>query len=221
MFCANLAMQFSVSRNIRKSPPHRFAVCTRHCRAAESRRFCDGYFRQKTEYETAQAAARFEERACRVARRPYGGRGEHRGGCRSAIADHRRDPVPARGCSQAGVDDPAGCECGSGFGFMVVLAMWNEPTRERERPSGQEGRGVPEPVALMPLSSHSFLLPSPSSVPALSSGSIAPIAAWSKARLIECQKDGCSLQRSMPITFNGPRPVAIRDVYLDRLCPMV
>src|SRR5262249_30701344 len=117
---------------------------TGHCLNAtltESRSFCDGYFRLQAEHATAEAAIQLDMELSWL-RQALAGAGES---SNSETADPQLQVIAH--ILSLGEDTArltltillsALVECGSGLGFIVVLAMWGPSTRELDRPQTKD-----------------------------------------------------------------------------------
>ena len=175
------------------SRQHARWAATSECSAAtlaESRSFCDSYFRLKAEHATAEAADRLEQEVSRL-RKALAAVGD----TASVTSADPQVEVIANIFSLA--EDKAKLaltillsalvECGSGLGFMVVLAMWNDSGTDR-RPIKTEI--IEQPVVLSPvippIERSSLLLSPPVPTPKrVEIEDTSSVAAWAKARLVE------------------------------------
>lgn len=164
-------------------------MATHECASAtltESRSFCDGYFRLKAEQGTAEAASRLDSdiRALREKLAALGQSAHHTG------ADPQIEVIAS--ILSLGQDTAklmliillsALVECGSGFGFMVVLAMWSDPEAAKQDEKGRETFSPATP--LIPAA----IIPEPQALPrpplALQGPDTSSMSAWADLRLVK------------------------------------
>jgi hypothetical protein len=171
-------------------------VATSECATAtltESRTFCDSYFRLKAEHATAEAADRLDREVSQL-RQTLAASGEAAPG---TSADPQLEVIA--NILSLGEDKAklaltillsALVECGSGLGFMVVLAMWNDPGADRQlTPSPILEPSVALSPVTTPVERSSLLLSPPVPAPlTLEVEDTSSVAAWAEARLVKAPR---------------------------------
>ena len=159
---------------------------------AESRAFCDSYFRLKAERATAEAATRLDEDIAGL-RQQAAGLSET---AQTGAADPQLELIAE--ILSLGQDSArlaltillsALVECGSGFGFTIVLAMWSHPSGNHRRPDPIDEAPVQASLLVAnPQEQSVSLLPPPSPWPMLEARGIRSVTAWADARLVKCPR---------------------------------
>ncbi len=170
-------------------------TATRGCAQAtlvESRAFCDSYFRLKAERATAEAATRLDEEIAGL-RRQVAGLSE---AAQTGAADPQLELIAQ--ILSLGQDTArlaltillsALVECGSAFGFTIVLAMWNHPAARHQSTDNTGMAPVEAPPVATGLERQPVSLPPPPAArPMLEAQDTRSVTAWADARLMDCPR---------------------------------